>query len=147
MNPFKVGDRAFFASNERTEGWQLPSDFRKFMCWIFLATSLQYLTITLRSIPYSTNQIHTAPVLNRLLTAPIISIVMAAISGMAAWTIWKGNRIARVWAVAASLVYILIFFRQFIVPLRPTWDHHAGALVIGMVGLVAFLWPDKEVGS
>ena len=47
------------------------------------------------------------------------------------------------WAIAASLMYVLIFLRQFIIPLRPALDHDAGNLFVGIVGLVTFLWPSK----
>jgi drug/metabolite transporter (DMT)-like permease len=41
---------------------------------------------------------------------------------------------------------ILIFVRPFIFPTRPGW-HHLGALFIGVVGLIAFSWPDKQHDS
>jgi hypothetical protein len=122
-------------------------DFRKFMCWIFLATCLQYLTASLRSIPYAIQQHHTLPLLRSLLMAPALSVVMASISGVAWWTIWKGKSSGSGWAIATSLVYILIFVRQFLIPVRPTWDHYLGALFIGLVGLGAFLWRDKQIDA
>lgn len=153
MNSFKSGDRIFTSPDERAEGWhwpsewQWPTDFRKFMCWIFLGTFLQYLTISLRSIPYTIHQHHTVPLLRSLLMAPTISVVMAAVSGMAWWTIWKGKSSAKGWAIATSLIYLLIFLRQFIIPLPAVWDHRLSALFTGTVGLVAFLWRDKQVDA
>ena len=79
--------------------------------------------------------------------APTISVVMAAISGIAWWTIWKGKSSAKGWAVATSLMYILLFLRQFIIPLRPVWGRQVGALFIGIIGLVAFLGRDKQVDA
>jgi hypothetical protein len=113
----------------------------------FLGTSLQYVTISVRSFPYATHQFNSLPLLHILLLAPTLSVLMALISGMASWTIWKGKPSAKGWAIAASLIYVLIFLRQFIIPLRPTWDDRLGALFIGAVGLVAFLWPDKQVSA
>lgn len=126
--------------------WQWPTDMRKFMCWIFLATSLQYATISLRSIPSATNQFNSLPFFQNLLIAPVLSVVMTFVSGIASWTIWKGKPAAKGWAVAASLIYILIFLRQFVIPLRPIWHHHVTSLFVGAVGLAAFLWPDRQVG-
>jgi len=149
MNPSEIGDPPV----ERTEEWhwpsewQWPSDFRKFMGWIFLATSLQYFTITVRSFPYSIHKQYAVPLLRILLTAPSISIVMATISGLAWWSIWKGKPSAKGWGIAASLMYLLIFFRRFIIPLVATWDHRASALFIGTAGLVAFLWRDKRIDA
>jgi hypothetical protein len=114
------------------------------MSWLFLATSLQYLTISLRSIPYTMHQHDAIPLLRRLLTAPAITVVMATLAGAAWWTVWKGNSSAKGWAIGTSLIYLLIFARQFIIVVPSTWDHRVGALLIGAVGLVAFLWPEKQ---
>jgi hypothetical protein len=152
VNSSKTYDRTSLAPDERNTGWQWPTewqwptDFRKFMSWIFLATSLRYITISLKSIPSAVQQ-SSLPLLHILLMAPTLSVLMALVSGMASWTISKGKPSAKGWAIAASLIYVLIFLRQFIIPLRPNWDHHLGALLIGIVGLVAFLWPDKQVGE
>jgi hypothetical protein len=122
-------------------GWQWPTDFRKFMFWIFGLTSLGFVANTLYTIP----QPHTLPLLANMLVGPIFSVHMAAISGVAALTIWYGKAWARGWAIAASLMYILMFLRQFIVHVRPTWDHHVVPLLVGVLGLVSFGWRDKPV--
>jgi hypothetical protein len=44
--------------------------------------------------------------------------------------------------LGTALMYILIFLRQFIIPVRPAWDHHVGALFVGLLGLVSFVWRD-----
>jgi hypothetical protein len=110
---------------------------------IFGLTSLGWIAITLYTIP----QPHKIPLIRSLLTGPIFSVHMAAISGIAAWTIWSGRSWARGWAIAASLMYILTFLRQFIIPVRPAWDHHLLGLFIGLLGLVSFAWRDKPVSS
>jgi hypothetical protein len=153
VNASKTNGKASIAPDERNTGWQWPTewqwptDFRKLMCWIFLATSLQYTTIALKSIPSAVHQQSSLPLLHNLLTVPTLAVLMALASGLASWTIWKGQPSAKGWAIAASLIYVLIFFQQFIIPLRPTWHRHIGALIIGIVGLVAFLWPDQQVGE
>jgi|SRR5271157_954867 len=147
MISLKIGDGVFPAPEEPPEGGQWPTDIRKFMCWIFLATSLQYLTSSLRNIPYTLRPYYAVPLLQRLLMAPVITIVMAVVSGIAWWTIWKRKSSAKVWAIATSFIYVLMFVRQFIIPVRPVWGRQVGALLIGMVGLVAFLRRDKPVDA
>ncbi len=121
--------------------WQWPTDFRKFMFWIFGTTTLIFVADILYTIPRA----HTIPLLRNVLIGPTFSIHVAAISGVAAWSIWKGKSWARGWAIAASVTYILMFFRQFIIPVRPAWDHHVGVLFVGLLGVVSFAWPDKPV--
>jgi hypothetical protein len=118
-----------------------PIDFRKFMFWVFGVSSLGCVAIVLYTIPQS----HKIPLMRSLLTGPIFLVHMAAITGLAAWTIWNGKSWARGWAIAASSMYILSFLQQFIIPVQPTWDHHLLGLFIGLLGLVSFLWGDKPV--
>ena len=120
--------------------WQWPTDFRKFMFWIFAATSLGFSALVLYSIPRHPPVIS---FLQNLLIGRIFCVYMAAVSGLAAWTIWKAHRWARGWAIAASLLYLVIFMRRFIIPIRPTWDHGLVALLVGLVGLASFAWRDK----
>jgi hypothetical protein len=123
--------------------WRWPTDFRKFMFWVFGLTSLGCIALILYTIPHP----HKIPLIRSLLTGSIFLVHMAAMSGMAAWTIWNEKSWARGWAIAASLMYILTFLPQFIVPVRPSWDHHLVGLFIGLFGLVSFVWPDKPVNS
>ncbi len=110
------------------------------MFWIFGLTSLGFMAAILYTIP----QPHKIPFIRNLLAGPIFLVHMAVITGMAAWTIWNGKSWARGWAIAASLMYILIFLRQFIIPVRATWDHHVLGLFIGLLGLASFAWRDKD---
>ncbi len=128
----------------RPREWRWPTDFRKFMGWIFAATCLGNSIASVRTLPNAIHQHYALPLLQRLLYAPAFPAAVAVISGVAWWTVWKGKRSARGWGIAASLMWTLIFLRQFIIPLRPVWDKHVGALFIGSVGLVAFLWYGKE---
>ena len=118
-----------------------PTDFRRLMFWIFGLTSLGCIAVILYTIP----QPHKIPLMRSLLTGPIFLVHMAAILGVAAWTIWNRKSWARGWAIAASLMFILTFLRQFIIPVRPTWDHRLLGLFIGVLGLVSFVWRDKPV--
>jgi len=114
------------------------------MCWIFAVRSVQYPIISLRIILYTIHQSHALPLLRGPLAAASFSAVVSASSGLAWWAVWKGKFSARGWAIAASLTNVLLFFWQFISPSRPVWDHHVSVLLIGIVGLVAFLWPDDQ---
>ena len=147
MSLFDGDDRSSSPAGERILGWlrpEWPTQFRRFMGWIFLAACLQYAVVSLRSISYKGYQQGAPPSFHSLLVTPAFSLVAASVFGVAWWTIWKVKSSARGWAIAASLMEILAFLRQFIVPLREVWGMHVGALIIGIVGLVAFLWPESS---
>jgi hypothetical protein len=112
--------------------------FQSFVAVSLMFTGLCLYTI-LRPQPLS--------LLWNVLHGPIFSFHMAAISGVAAWTIWNGKTWARAWAIAASLMYILMFLRQFIISSRPGWDHNLPALFLGLLGLLSFVWPDKPFNA
>lgn len=135
----KSDESASNGSELRRAGWRWPTDFKVFMGWVFLVTTLQYVTILVRAIPYELHQQYPVPLVRRMLIAPAFPLVVAAISGAAWWTVWKQKPSARIWAIAASLIYILIFARQFIILLQEPWYQHVGALFIGIVGLGTFL--------
>jgi len=108
------------------------------MGWVFLATSIEFIYQSARSLPNAFHVDYAVPLLWRLLYPPAYSVIFAAISGVAWFSVWKEKLWARSWAIAASSMWILIFLRQFIVPLRPVWGRNVGALIIGIVGLVVF---------
>ncbi len=119
---------------------------RTVLCWGFLLTCLENMIVSARSIPNAIHRQHGLPLLYILFRAPAFSIVVSVISGVAWWTVWKGERSARGWAIAASLAFVLTFCRQFVVPLQPVWGRHVGALFIGIVGLVEFsLYPKAQI--
>jgi hypothetical protein len=115
------------------------------MFWVFLASSLSSVARFL----YLISKFHSFPFLYNVLFGPVFCVYSGAIAGAAAWTIWKRDPGARGWAILACLMYILIFLRQFIIPVRAVWwDHHyLVELFAGIVGLISFAWPDKEVDS
>ena len=153
MRPNEKGSRVFSLSESRERAGQLPreewtaADLRKFMGWIYCATSLRYLAITVSYVPYAVHEYFRHLLLTNLLTPPVISAVMAFVCALACWTIWKGKSSARSWAIASSLVLILIYVRQFIIPLRLGWDHGLVSLLAGVVGLIAFLRPEKQADT
>jgi hypothetical protein len=128
----------------RPNEWRWPTDFRQFMGWMFAFTCLVDSITFVRTVPAAIHLPYALSLRDRLLYAPVFPAVFAAISGVAWWTIWKGKPSARWWGVAASLMWILTFLRPFIIVLPPVWGRHAGALFVGGIGLLTFLWYGKE---
>jgi hypothetical protein len=92
---------------------------------------------------------HSFPLLWSVLVGPVFCLYFAAITGTAAWTIWKRDAGARGWAMVACLMYILTFLRQYVIPVRAVWwdRYYLVELFAGLVGLVSFAWRDKQVDS
>jgi hypothetical protein len=44
-------------------------------------------------------------------------------------------------------MFLVMYFRQFIINPQPSWDHHLVVLFLGILGLTAFVWPDKQVDA
>jgi hypothetical protein len=121
-----------------------PRDFRKFMGWIFLATSVEHVRVSIGSLPGALRQPGPVPPIRLLLVAPVFSVAVSIICALAWWTVWKRKSSGRSWAVAASMICVLAFARQFVVRLPPAWDWRVSWLWIGIVGLVAFSWPNRN---
>jgi len=117
-------------------GW--PRDFRRFMFYIFAGESIGFLVPAF----YKLSQFHNLPLLRNLLAGPIFDLCVIALSGIAAWTIWKAHPSARGWAIAASVPFVFIFIRPFLIPMHTILDHNLISLVVGLVGVAAFTWPD-----
>jgi hypothetical protein len=120
------------------KGHQSMQDIRKVLCWCFGATSLMYLLTPFWIVLYAIRRHYGFPTLHNLLTTVSFAAAVAFISGVAWWTILKEIPSGRGWGIAASLMEILIFLRPIIFSLRTAWPHHAGALFVGIVGLIAF---------
>jgi hypothetical protein len=60
------------------------------------------------------------------------------------WTIWRAHPSGRGWAIAASVAILFIFIEPFLIPMHPVLDHNPIALVLGLVGIAAFMWPDRN---
>jgi hypothetical protein len=116
------------------------------MGWIFLATCIDYIYVSVRNLPNAFPH-YAVPLLWRLCYAPTYSAIFAVISGVAWFVIWKGKPGAKWWAIVASFMWIFVFLRQFIVPLRPVWGRHVGALILGIVGLVIFTRREPPNGT
>jgi hypothetical protein len=117
------------------------------MWWIFAATSLLHLYVVARCFHYLLRYYYAPVYFRSVLITALISALMSTSAFFAWWTIWKKMHTARFWAIFASGVSILIFLRELILPSQPSWDHHFGALVIGVVGVVVFCRTDNLQSS
>ena len=116
-------------------------DLRKFLGWIFAATSLLYLLIYLpRNRHLFFHPSYMFQPLRNVLYVPFF-VLVSIVCGVAWWTVWKGTPSARGWGLAASIVQILIFLRPVLLFPPYAWWHHIGALCVGIVGLVVFFSP------
>lgn len=101
--------------------------------------------VLFRCVLYALRYRYPPQLFGGLIITPLISAAVAICSGMAWWTASKKRAFARSWAIVASVMSIVIFIRPFIFPTQSVWDHHIGALIIGMVGIIAFSWRDKRI--
>ena len=108
------------------------------MFYIFAAMSIGFLVPAL----YGLFHYHNKPLLRILLISPIFDFCVVALSGIAAWTIWKARPWARGWGIAASVPFLFIFIRPFVIFMHAAPDYNLIALVVGLVGISAFAWPD-----
>lgn len=122
--------------------WRWPTDARKIMFWIFVLSPLLSVANILQS--WSLHRLYWFPVWRNMLIGPLSNVLTGVIWLLAASHLWKGKAWARSWAIAASLLFFVMYFRQFVVPVRPTWSHGLVTLSIGMLGLISFAWPDKQ---
>jgi hypothetical protein len=134
MNPFKFSDWP------PPRSWEWPADYRSGTGWIFAVTILTSLFNIVRAILHP----HSRTLLQSVLAGPMFYSAMAGMCGIALWAIWKDKSWARWWAVATSSMYFLDFLKQFIIPVRPAWDHHLSSLLVAVTGAVAFLWRDNR---
>jgi hypothetical protein len=126
----------------RQRKWKWPADYRSCMGLIFAVTIPTSLWTIARAILHPRSR----TLLQNVLLGPIFYSAMVALSGIALWTIWKDKSWARGWAIAASAIHMAVFFRQFVIPVRPApvGDHYLSSLIAGVVGVMAFSWRDKQ---
>jgi hypothetical protein len=120
-------------------------DARKYLCWCFGFESLLILLFPFRHIALANHRSDALLAPPGLLNAAFFSLA-AAILGAAWWAVWQRKLSARGWGIAASLTCVLIFLHPDTFHRRSIWGH-VGALVIGTIGLVAFLRQDDQNDS
>jgi hypothetical protein len=152
MNPFQFSsdDTSLPYANSAGAQWfptsrklKWPEDYRSCMGWVFALTSLASLVNIVRAILHP----HSRTLLQNMLVGPIFYTATIAMAGIALWAVWKDKTWARHWAAVASAIYSVEFLRQFVIPLRPTWDHHLASLIIAVAGVLAFSWRDKQADA
>ena len=123
--------------------------YRKIMCWIFAFIAVVCLWIALYHITYIFRYYYTH--LSLLmhfsfpsLIGPVFFVLLAYIFGMAWWTVWKEKPLGKSWGIVASVINNLAMITAFIWHKRSLSGRQWEVLVIGIVGLIAFLWSDKE---
>jgi hypothetical protein len=124
--------------------------YRKIMSWVFAFISVVCLWIALLCI-ITTIRYYRLILPETGLAVPAIFLVLATFFGVAWWTVWEEKPSAKKWGIAASLINNLVMLCEIIRHSRSSWSRagvllsRAGVLLaIGIVGLIAFLWPDKE---
>jgi|SRR5580658_6110836 hypothetical protein len=142
MNPFKFSGDGWSPPGS-WGSWEWPADYRSAIGWIFALTILASLVNIVRAILHP----HSRTLLQNVLVGPMFWSAMAAMCGVALWAIWKDKSWARWWAVAASSMYFLEFLKQFIIPVRPAWDHYLSSLLVAVTGVVAFSWREKQADA
>jgi len=150
MNPFQFSsdDSSFWEADRpraqwfpRDRNWKWPADYRSGMGWVFALTILtSFVNIALAILHPRSRTL-----LQNVLVGPIFDSARAAMCGITLWAIWKDKSWAKRWAVAASSIYFLEFLRQFFVSVRPAWDRNLSSLIIAVIEVVAFSWPDQQV--
>src|SRR5437879_6287035 len=111
---------------------------RKVMCWFFAYTSLRYVLDPRVSMLYAIHR-HYAFLPFRNLVTITLYVMVPIINGIAWWTVWKRRPSARLWGIAASVTYILIFLRPIIFFPGSAWLRNWSTLALGIMGLVIFL--------
>jgi hypothetical protein len=123
-------------------GW-----IRGFLCWIYALTAaifLQHSLSTVQDVFGSLFVLRVAlelyswrDIANALgpLTLPAVGIVFA----MAWWTVWRRRPSSRGWAIAASIIYLLLSLMGFYLGGRVLlWPMSLPLLAMGIGGLVVF---------
>jgi hypothetical protein len=109
------------------------------MAWVFAATCLLHVLVSIRTFRYAVHPHIAAGSATALRTSAFFSIGVALVCGVASWKISRRRLSARVWGIAASLMNVLVFVRSNTLNARLDWTNHVGALLVGVIGLVAFL--------
>ena len=113
-------------------------DIRTFLCWMFAltgATCLWFVFLSVQPLFHANGAMLTARAL--LLISTLAS--MSGIFILAWWNIWRRNRSARIWGIAASLSYVLLAADGYLTHSKDS----AFALIVGVAGV--FLFWQREV--
>ena len=73
----------------------------------------------------------------------LIFLLQTTVFGLAWWTVFREKRSARVFGIAASMVFILWTLLPLVLPPHLFQKGDLLLLGIGLVGLIAFVWPGQ----
>jgi hypothetical protein len=127
-----------FDNHSGTGHWWNAEGVRKVMGWFFAYMSLRYMLDPRVSMLYAIHR-HYALLPFRNLVTFTLYVAVPIISGVAWWTVWKRKPSARLWGIAASVTYILIFLRPIVFFPTSAWWRNWGVLGEGIIGLIVFL--------
>jgi hypothetical protein len=129
--------------------------FRILLSFYFAILSMAFIRGTFRDAPGTVHSQVVSQFPPMSLTEKAVLLVLAAIFGVAWWTVWREKASARRWAIAASLLNLLIcigipLLYYYIWGLSAFWqvERVFGILsAIGIAGLVVFLRPYRQAGG
>jgi len=114
-------------------------DIRMVAAWVFAVVCVPYAWVAVRDCIHIIHWHNTPFILHRLLISVLYLATVAVTGGMAWWTVWKGRPSARLWAIAASIMQLVIFVRTLMDPTRSFWSYQWGALIVGTIALGIFI--------
>jgi len=164
VNDSKQGDAAPTSPGKFGAAWRWflgdAKDLRDGMALVFLAQFFARLKDAVWAVLSAIHPEFASSALLGWRTEALLFFAFAAIDGAAGWTIWKKKPSARAWGIDASGVSILLFFWrsvfptrlgwhiwQYAPPTRADWPVRMFYLLVGIVGLVAFIRRDEPTES
>ena len=114
-------------------------DIRKLLCWIFAFTCALYTSISIRGVLYVTHHGYWHLFFWYVISIVAFPVFTAIVSGLAWWRVWTASPSARIWALVASDVYIIVSLWKIILNHRSI-SYHSSDLLAGIVGIVVFAW-------
>jgi hypothetical protein len=119
---------------------------RKLLSWQFAVASIVCAYCAVRIMPKG--------VVSLFPTHPILSVIVATlfpiqtfIYGVAWWKVWREKAHSRGWGVLASIFFVALWVGIEVLNHLMPRIHHANLVIIpaiGIVSIVAFLWPDRR---
>lgn len=130
----------------------IPS-LRKYLSWIFAFSFLLGLPATYSTtLSIFASLRHRAPNVHwpaswwlLVFLLPFVMPIQTSVFGLAWWTVFRQKRSARVWGIAASMIFVLWTVLPLFYSPRYFWTGSLLLLGIGLVGLVAFALPGHPV--
>jgi drug/metabolite transporter (DMT)-like permease len=117
---------------------------RFYFAWGFAIVSVSCIFFSLMRVAALVSRHRGLPHASALVSTAL-SLLIAAIFGMAWWTVWMEKARARIWGVAVCLMGLSAPLSSFFLLHRQMTESRWGILILNVFGLVAFLWPDKQM--